>query len=226
MLTDKMLAAMGRLATDQAEYTSPKCTPETPARDLGLRPSAALEPPAGEGLDLIAHIEDPAVRAEVTEFQDILGGTLTLADSEFKPTSEAQWRKDAAGSIFAENHKLQTTQYAGMTVMQKQALADAAERREKDERLTWHKEQRQIQLGYAKWWRLRQVNVALADKWRAEHIDGSGDNNWLLAFASLKSVGGVKIPASLSAGLFVRASQRTDKTATKPTRGRKRNECR
>jgi hypothetical protein len=63
-----------------------------------------------------------------------------------------------------------------------------------------------MQLGYAKWWRLRQVNAALADKWRAEHIDGSGDNNWLMAFASLKSVKGVKIPASLSAGPFVRAS--------------------
>jgi hypothetical protein len=79
-------------------------------------------------------------------FRNILGGRLTLLPpaSQFTPTSEKQWVRDAANKVFAEHRKLQAAQYAGMTFGQREALAREAERSQKDARRAWANEQKAI----------------------------------------------------------------------------------
>jgi hypothetical protein len=151
----------------------------------------------GEALATVAE----AVCPEITAFKNILGGRLTLLPpgTPFKPTSEEKWRKDAADKVFAEHRKLQA-RYAGMSLEQKEELARQAERRQKALRRAWASEQREIQAGYAKWCRLREVAPDVADRHRREHADKSGDKAWMIEFASLKSVEGVRIPGRRGGG--------------------------
>jgi hypothetical protein len=47
------------------------------------------------------------------------------------------------------------------------------------------------------WCRLREVAPDVADRYRAQHADESGDKNWMIKFASVREVGGVRIPNRL-----------------------------
>jgi hypothetical protein len=98
----------------------------------GAQGGTGMETQAGDELELLARIEDSAIRDEVLAFRDALGGKLTLlpAGSKFKPTSEEQWRKGAARKVFAEHGKLQAARYAGLSLVQKEEIARQTEREE------------------------------------------------------------------------------------------------
>jgi hypothetical protein len=163
-------------------------------------PARATGGGSPEEVELLAGIQDKDATSELIALKNTLGGRLTVLPpgSEFKPTSEAHSRKDAAAKVFAEHRKLQAVQYAGLSLAQKEELAVEAGREQKALRKAWADEQQKIQRGYAKWWRLREVAPAVADRFRAGHADESGDKNWMISFASLKSVEGVKIPGRLA----------------------------
>jgi hypothetical protein len=75
---------------------------------------------------------------------------------------------------------------------------EIAWQRGKAERKAFDEEQRAMSLGWAKWWCLRGVATDVANKYRAEHTDESGDKNWMIQFVSLREVDGVRIPRRLS----------------------------
>jgi hypothetical protein len=124
-------------------------------------------------------------------------------DDDFRPTSEYSWVMSAAKKVSAEHRKIQAAQYAGLTVAQKEEIALERERDEQARRNAWAKEQTAMQIGWAKWRRWRETNPAQADRYRAEHTDESGDKNWMIAFGSVRSVDGVRIPGKAK-------SQRTE----------------
>jgi hypothetical protein len=100
-----------------------------------------------------------------------------------------------SSQLFDESRKLQAKQCAGLSLTEKEDLARQETRAAKDQAKAWLAEQRRAQTGWAKWCRLRELNPEVADRYRAAHTDDSGDWNWTLAFASLRSVEGVRIPS-------------------------------
>jgi hypothetical protein len=99
--------------------------------------------------------------------------------------------------IFARHRKLQAKQYAGLNLREKEELARQAGGAEKEQQKAERAKQQKMSLGWAKWCRLREVHPAVADRYRAEHADETGDANWLLGFASLRMGEGIKIPGQL-----------------------------
>jgi hypothetical protein len=97
--------------------------------------------------------------------------------------------------FFEEYRNFQAKQYAGLSLAAKEALANQAARTAKEQEKATLAEQRRIQTGWAKWCRLRERNREVADRYRAAHADEDSDWNWLLEFASLRSVEGVRIPS-------------------------------
>jgi hypothetical protein len=181
-------------------------------------PTVTLEanPPAngwtpGE-LELISGIEDAGARDELAAFRNTFGAPFAPApaDSKFWPTSV--WVKGTAKKVFAEHRKLQAAKYAGLNLAQKEHIALRPESEQRDERKAFDDEQQKMADGWAAWWRLREVAPDIADRYRTEHADESGDKNWMLEFASLREVGGVRIPRRLS-------KRRDINHGTKPAQG-------
>jgi hypothetical protein len=132
-------------------------------------------------------------------FKNALGGRINLLPpgSKFTPTTEQQRVKDAADKVFAGHRRLRASRYAGLRLEQKEEIARQTDREQEDSR-RWAAEQKGIAAGWARWCRWHDVPSAVADRYRAEHVDESGgDRAWLIEFGSLKSVAGIKIPGRL-----------------------------
>ena len=162
---------------------------------------AAPEPPDDDWdrdeLELISGIEDDSARDGVIALKNVLGGRLSPAGRLGRFVSADQYLKDMLDGIFARHRKLQAKQYAGLNLREKEELARQAGRPDKGQQEAERAEQRRMSLGWSKWCRLREVSPAAADRYRAEHADETGDENWLLRFASLRLVEGIKIPGQL-----------------------------
>jgi hypothetical protein len=151
--------------------------------------------PVPQGDCILGGIEDPDIRAEVAAFRDVLGGTLWLTTRPFKPADGAAWGKGAATRIFDEYRKVQA-RAPRQSLAEKEAAADRAREDRKAERKFRDERDDRIQAGWAKWCRWHAVDPVAANRYRAERLVESPDDEtgWLFTFSSYRKA---RIPAEL-----------------------------